>query len=407
METHVSQESALRDTHGHRANGDRGGAPTPVGLQIRGSVMSVLTASPSASEEDLRPTNRSLRAVENTVDDSFTNVPVLIDTIRVRGRIKSDVLPIQTFRQITDLATGATHDRPVSAFGVLIGPEVRLQVDHHHGRMDAYFEMSVPKALTGSNLFASTVPETLALLNDLYAEAGQWVEWGVDATELTIARLDLVRDFTDIDNISSLLDGLHAVPTTASTVSHRFTDSKRGGAETLRRDTKKWAATVYDKHAETRSQASKARGTYPRERLLREAQRAQGRLRYELMLRSDPLRAGGVRTVSDLAEEGSLGALRLKYFRKVGYDQGVGGMTKIDRVLRQMMLDPKDNKMADKMLGILHRESLGLPQVASDKTLREHRALARRYGVSAADLTLPDRPTIALDYESGTLRKVA
>jgi hypothetical protein len=331
----------------------------------------------------------------------------LIDTIRVRGPIRTHTLPIKTYREITDLVTGETHDRPVSAFGVLIGPEVRLQVDHRHGRMDAYFEKSVPMAMTGSNLFASTVPETLTLLSDLYAEAGQWVDWGVDASELTVTRLDLVRDFEDIDNIPSLLDGLDAVPTSASTVSQRFSDSSRDGAETLRRSTNKWVATVYDKCAEMLSRASKATGTYPRERLMREAQQAEGRLRYELMLRSDPLRAGGIWTVGDLVEEDRLETLRLKYFKQVGYDQAVGGMRRIDQVLRQMMLDPRANKMADKMLGILHREALGLPQVACEKTLREHRALARRYGLSAADLTLPDRPTIALDYRSGTLRRAA
>jgi hypothetical protein len=63
--------------------------------------------------------------------------------------------------------------------------------------------------------------------------------------------------------------------------------------------------------------------------------------------------------------------------------------------------------MTDRMLGILMFDALGQPQVASDETVRRHRALAREYGLSPADLSQPDRPTIALDYQSGTLRRAA
>ena len=82
-------------------------------------------------------------------------------------------------------------------------------------------------------------------------------------------------------------------------------------------------------------------------------------------------------------------------------------MNKIETVVRQIALNPKQRKMADRMIGILLLDALGQPQIASEETVRRHRALAREHGLSPADLTQPNRPTIALDYTSGTLRRAA
>ena len=82
-------------------------------------------------------------------------------------------------------------------------------------------------------------------------------------------------------------------------------------------------------------------------------------------------------------------------------------MDKVEQTAPRDPIDEANKKMADKMIGILMRDAIGLPQVASEETVREHRALARQYGLTPADLTVSDRPTIALDYQSGTLRRAA
>jgi hypothetical protein len=374
----------------------------------RGSAMSVLTASPRASEEGFRPSNRSTNTSETRGGTVGVEPIVHIDTIKVQGHIRDHYVLTENLQRVTHPSTGEISERPRSSGLVELRPGANLKVHYRNNQALAVMEFSVPTVLTGTNTTPATVGETQSLVEDLHTQASEWVDWEDNYLDLTINRLDLDRDFQVGSDLVAVLDGLVAVPVPRVTVTHRYVDSKRGGAETLTKGVPgRWNATLYDKQAQVRHLAGRQQDDYAHARLLREAEAAEGVLRFEVGLRRDPLRAEGITTVAGLADIPNLARVRSKYFERARFNQEVGGMNKIETVVKQITLSPEQRKMTDRMLGILMFDALGQPQVASDETVRRHRALAREYGLSPADLSQPDRPTIALDYQSGTLRRAA
>ena len=370
--------------------------------------MRVMSAPSGARESGFGPSNRSTNTPETRGRTVGVEPIVHIDTIRLQGRIRDHRMLTQHSRSDIDPITGEITQRTTRTGRAELHPGANLTVQYRNNQPLAVMEFSVPTVLTGTNTTPATAEETLSLVKGLHTQGSEWVDWEDDYLDLTINRLDLDRDFQCGPDLVAVLDGLVAVPVPRVTVTHRYVDSKRGGAETLAQGVPgRWMANLYDKHKQVLHLAGRERDDYARHRLLREAEAAEGVLRFEVGLRRDPLRAEGITTVANLADIPNLARVRSKYFERARFNQEVGGMNKIETVVRQIALNPKQRKMADRMIGILLLDALGQPQIASEETVRRHRALAREHGLSPADLTQPNRPTIALDYTSGTLRRAA
>lgn len=365
-------------------------------------MATVVDSERSARVRGLAATNRSTSTPDIEFRALRRDVPVVVDTIGVHGPVSDHRLPRQRHEDVIDLRTGEVAQRNLSAYGVEVAPDVHLKVDYRREVPHASFEMSVPTVLSGVNIHGASLQDTRRAVKDCYDQARAAVTWVVPWEHLSVSRLDIDRDFQDVHDIPAVLDALQGVPCHRANLNQRFADPKTGGTQTLVRGSKgRWKATLYDKQAQVRHLATRARTPYERQFLRREAIAARGRLRFEVSVRTDALHQRGIREVSDLSNETNLADMAHNYFTRAGYGQEVGGMTKLDQVLRIMACDGLNYKNADRMLGILLLDALHLPQSASENTVDKHLKIARSYGLSPADLTTFDRSTVLLDYASG------
>jgi len=181
----------------------------------------------------------------------------------------------------------------------------------------AWVEASLPKRVDplASNVRALPVREALAAVEALYHEACDFVQpledmGGIDGAK--VVRLDLVRDFSAVGDVGSVLDGLAMVEQPGRSKVRRFADPSRGAAETLRVGPRAWGCQLYDKYVETRGDAP------------------AGSLRFETRLHQEQLRSvfarehgGHFRTVEDLLREDSLAVAQRAWFSRVGFDRSI------------------------------------------------------------------------------------
>jgi hypothetical protein len=186
----------------------------------------------------------------------------------------------------------------------------------------AWVEASLPKRLSGENVEGVSLPVALELMRELHREVGELVPYDVARNgqifeAAKVVRLDVVRDFDGVANLSRHLDGLAIAPRERRAVARRFIDQERS-AETLRVGPKAWGCTLYDKHAETGGLAP------------------AGRVRFEVRLHSAQLESVAAREhggkvlqianlVSDLGLE-RLSGLRRHWWNRVNFGAEVVGV---------------------------------------------------------------------------------
>ena len=268
----------------------------------------------------------------------------------------------------------------------------------------AWVEASLPKRLRGHNLEGVTANEAWEALAGLYDEACQFVEVVGDTPdeirlpdgprsgrfeEAKIVRLDVVRDFSGVASAPWLLDGLANVPVTGRARQRRYADAERNRAETLTVGPKAaWAATLYDKAAETAGSDFEA---------------DEGSLRFETRLRSDILsgqwarkRGGSVRAVMDLQED-KVQSFGAAMFERVGFDREVEALGRLAEVVfgSDLSATERRNLWAYMTAGI-HGADIGLHRNSE----RKYRRLAEDLGVVLA--TGGSGATVRLDYASGS-----
>ncbi len=81
----------------------------------------------------------------------------------------------------------------------------------------------------------------------------------------------------------------------------------------------------------------------------------------------------------------------------------VGGVRRLDAALARMALYPKHSKMVTRLTGILYQQVRGLRPTESRNTMAKYLAVARLYGVTAANLVLEDLPTVRVGWETATV----
>lgn len=267
-----------------------------------------------------------------------------------------------------------------------------------------WIEASLPKRVDpeGGNITPLDLEGTVKALGDLYLEATEHVAIapGHHFEESKVIRLDMVRDFTDVHDLSIILNGLARVDQPGRSKVRRFADPARGQAETLRVGPKAWGATLYDKHQETANEPTRA---------------PEGSLRFEARLHQPQLRSkfatehgGNVLVVEDLYDrERQLGGLQRAWFERAGFDRQIAPRDTIGEAIRHLEVSPN-------IKGSLWAY-LTLPGYGNDlhrHTLRKYRSLAADIGVAPYwfhdDDTVNENvvslvaQVVGLDYDSGT-----
>lgn len=139
-----------------------------------------------------------------------SRVEVGVDTVRLRGplAVMPDLDGFQSFRGVRDPTIGTIR---YTALGQPLPSGVVLQLDLRWGPA-AWFEMSVPEKIYGSNLHPSSAEEVRELVQTIYRQAARYIRWAVDLPDLNVMRLDTVKHFHGVDDPHSVIDALKAVP---------------------------------------------------------------------------------------------------------------------------------------------------------------------------------------------------
>jgi hypothetical protein len=263
----------------------------------------------------------------------------------------------------------------------------------------AWVEASLPKRVGTSNVRPLEVSKVHEVAGDLVSEAVSALDSDPDlevgvvdqdgvirhvsARDPKVVRLDLVRDFQleEPRRLGALLDGLALQPQGGRAKVQRFSDGRSGRAETLRVGPGAWAATLYDKHVESRGHAS------------------VGHLRAEFRLRSRQLgskraeRLGQtIRQLSDVSET-SCEVLRRYWWDMVGFGRWVGGVRDVWDVLAGASLSDREKVF---FVGWYEARKAGRQLDLCDKTERRYRRV-----LAELELARSGEERIRLNYELG------
>jgi len=161
------------------------------------------------------------RTTDSTTTNRWISTPHLdnpivgVDTIRVRGLHNGHDLRHKTERTLVDPTTGEIRVVGSKSYDFVWvnGHKVALQADNRQGG-GVSFEFSVPKVLRRTNEVAASILEVAELVQQVHHAASYLVDWTADCTALELHRVDLVRCFENVTDISTTLNRLSVVQQT-------------------------------------------------------------------------------------------------------------------------------------------------------------------------------------------------
>ncbi|WP_147431562.1 hypothetical protein [Terracoccus luteus] len=334
-----------------------------------------------------------------------------VDTIALRGRVHPDTLgslPRQRIRRDIDVVTGAAHETETSA-EVWVADGVMIRADHWRGRPEVMLECSVPNLLYGDNTVAAPVAEVQSAVEDLWGLVGEHVQWECEPEDLTLMRLDVVRDFQGVTQANAHLAGLARVPAQRA-ATHGYMSSKSPGVQTLYRETGRWQARLYLRsalYAGSREGASSDVASHAQQERLAHALENQDRLRYELQLRRRGLEEEGVASVGELSPT-RLWTLAERYFHRCRFGTPVGSVRQKTLVAVGELIASKPANHVRAMLGQLWLDAL-MPSAFDGATVTKYRNEAKNLDLYASELVDPwgVGPLRALDFDAGAIVELA
>jgi hypothetical protein len=307
-------------------------------------------------------------------------------------------LSYQRSSRVLDKVSG---DRMVLVGGTdVLRSGARIGVDvQNQGAPEAWVEFSAPKIAIGSNVVALPLDQALDVAREVYDEAGALVDWTDRFEHLRVGRLDLDRDFEQVEHQGPLLAALSKVRAPYNPQTRYFPDPTKGGAVTLTRGpAARWLATLYSKEGEA---AHRLRYAQPHEKVRAAAdlERAKGRLRYELRLRPEAM-GKQLRLVKDLNED-DLTRLRRGYFDRVGYGLEVTGMQRAAALVMEHDEWRVNSRLA--LLGWLLVESQGMPVEISRNKAAGYRSRCEEIGVTAGEILDMASTSVRLDFNAARM----
>ena len=212
---------------------------------------------------------------------------------------------------------------------------------------------------------------------------------GIDSLEeVRVKRVDVARDLRGVTVPSVMLRALLGVRRTYARNSVLWSDPRKNGAETLSVGSGAGLVRLYDQHA-----AYPGKGAEP------------GSLRFEVQARKGWLDSAGIRTAEDLTARRLDDLARNRWeWARMG-ETVTGTANVVAAVEGKVRAGEWSPTMADRLLGQLLRESLGIPRPTNGHTSSKYEAMKRELGLTTAEdlgSVLPDATVRArLDYESG------
>lgn len=331
--------------------------------------------------------------------DRIFSSNVGIDTIKVVGRVLD--FNKNAFFHTTYTRT-PEWSRLEGAWTKLPSGVVLHLTPRAKSNASAWMELSVPNFLFDTNIILATPEETHKVIEDLAAEARNYLHWAEPPGSFSVNRIDLTKHFlfehqADVDSFvnAQLLLSLPYNPD-----GHLLTGS--GHSTYLRRGSRdRWMSVAYGKGAELQAQACSRHLTRAeRARLLDLAEITAHILRNETMLRRPVLQRTVLATVEGISTA-AIDERHRHFFDRAGFDREVGGIDKLRLVYDDLASDG-ERKAFESLLTMLMMEVLKRPTTKSKNTRSKYRRLANKLGLSAADVTLREG-TLVLDYDAGRL----
>ncbi|MCA1726980.1 MAG: hypothetical protein LC722_04835 [Actinobacteria bacterium] len=243
----------------------------------------------------------------------------------------------------------------------------------------AKVEASAPKYLSGGNAEGVGFEAAIGVARAMWEEAGQYVRPVRSWEESRVCRVDVVRDFTGVRGFEYLVHGLQPHLRAPRAKGRLFWDRARGGL-TLGVGNTRFRAYLYDKGAETGERQD------------------QGRVRFELSLRSKRVREAAV----SLQSEGELAEVCRRVFTTTGFGARVSGMGRVlGDVLEAAGLSTSEKY---RLLGFMWARTFGAELHESSATRAKYNRLCRDLGVTLAkgDVGAPET-FAALDYDGASM----
>lgn len=319
----------------------------------------------------------------------------------------SVAFPVRSFERDPDAWTGGMLSRPgdggsTSWSGSVKlaagGPAVFVGVRHINatGMTWGKLEYNPARVVDPEGVALCPVVELGSTLAAAAAASGELVERSCDVEDMRVRRVDLARDFVQVDSASFYVAGLQHVRRPWARQSSVYNDPGHGGAETLRVGSGSGCVRLYDKHQESPTKA------------------ASGSLRWEAECRRGwAERYGGVAGVSDLTEHKLRRLARDRWeWSSMGVE--VAGTDRvIEKIQRAGHRDDCPKGCEDHLspaeqrgfLGYLMMTGRGWPTKVSHRTGAKYGRIARELAIACssdvAAVASADAITGRLDWESG------
>lgn len=350
---------------------------------------------------------RSDQPPSNRPGEGAVSVPrpkVGIDTIRFSIPVSSEhhrldgwserVMHDRATGEQVRLLTGGRADLPCG---------VRVRLRRRGAGVRVEVEQSIPTLLHGDNVKTSTVSEVLKAAHMVHTQVSQVFEPLAPPEESPISRLDSVRDFHGVPEVPTFLTNLGRNTSSSASSNCTYRARSTGSVQTVRRAApRRWAASLYDKHAEV---LHLARGAHTPERyghLARAADQAVGQVRFEAQLHRPVLQENGILTLSDITSQ-AVEDLARKHFTMAGFNVAAHAAGHLNAVLLSKFQDPATAKKIGGVLAYLASEALGTPMTVDRRTLREYRRNATAWGLVPSDWANDQGGLAALDFDLGAL----
>lgn len=224
-------------------------------------------------------------------------------------------------------------------------------------------------------------------LSVMWAAAGEMTRPSCRLGDARLRRVDVARDFRGVTSPALYVEGLQPLKRPYARKSATFNDPARGSAQTLYVGSKAGTVRLYDQHAAYADKGA-----------------PEGSLRFEIEAHKGWLQSAGARYVSEL-DAVVVGKLARERWEWSQMGTTVSGPVNAVQVLqRQVQAGELKQATADRLLGVMVRQSFGFGQQTKTSEWR-HRQVMHGLGLTAGALWNDDLSRQAsgrLDFETGT-----
>jgi hypothetical protein len=325
-----------------------------------------------------------------------------VDTIILRGPASSELieqLPDRRFQLMCDDVTGELTDELRSGrTPVQVGnTHIRVFADYRTGKPEVGMQYSAPSVLAGHNRDPLDLSLLPFMVDAVLEEIGRHIIGMPDYEDLRPVRIDVTRDFPNVESPSRTLEQIARLPVGRGKPD-RTVGGESGGLQTLMRgNTARWQIRGYGKYVQMLDLAR--REPWRRSMLLDAANGHEELLRVEVQLNAQFLRDRRINTV-DSIEAPLMHDIAEDLFIRSRFGDVIGGTNRLREVMTQLK-DARRGAEARGISTVLLADLGGYDPALSHNPAANARKLLRHYGLTVADLTGGESDPRRLDFWAG------